>query len=222
MAVLVVATPCPLLLAAPIAIMSGLSRAARSGVVVKGGEALERLAAGRVLLLDKTGTVTRGEPVGVDIVTAGTTFTANQLSGWAAGLGQVSPHVLAGAIVKAARARGLTLAMPQVESELLPHEHHEEHELFPVMDKLFGGPDATAALSRTHAEIDLQVMRLHRVLAGVDDDTINAAELPALRQILYGLYGVLRLHNAQEEESLFSLLPEDDATSVDGTAKGGP
>ena len=59
-AVLVVATPCPLLLAAPIAIMSGLSRAARSGVVVKGGEALERLAAGRVLLLDKTGTVTRG------------------------------------------------------------------------------------------------------------------------------------------------------------------
>ena len=112
-AVLVVATPCPLLLAAPIAIMSGLSRAARSGVVVKGGEALERLAAGRVLLLDKTGTVTRGEPVVVDIVTAGTTFTASQLSGWAAGLDQVSPHVLAGAIVKAARARGLSLAMPQ-------------------------------------------------------------------------------------------------------------
>src|SRR5664279_1056998 len=112
-AVLVVATPCPLLLAAPIAIMSGLSRAARSGVVVKGGEALERLAAGRVLLLDKTGTVTRGEPVVVDIVTAGTAFTADQLSGWAAGLDQVSPHVLAGAIVKAARARGLSLTMPQ-------------------------------------------------------------------------------------------------------------
>src|SRR5664279_1163249 len=112
-AVLVVATPCPLLLAAPIAIMSGLSRAARNGVVVKGGEALERLAAGRVLLLDKTGTVTRGEPVVVDIVTAGSTFTASQLSGWAAGLDQVSPHVLAGAIVKAARARGLSLTMPQ-------------------------------------------------------------------------------------------------------------
>jgi len=140
------------------------------------------------------------------------------LSGWAAGLGQVSPHVLAGAIVKAARARGLTLAMPQVESELLPHEHHEEHELFPVMDKLFGGPDATAALSRTHAEIDLQVIRLHRVLAGIDGDTINAAELPALRQILYGLYGVLRLHNAQEEESLFSLLPEEDAVPADHSA----
>src|SRR6266498_2539846 len=70
-AVLVVATPCPLLLAAPIAIMSGLSRAARVGVVIKGGSALERLAAGRVLLLDKTGTLTRGRPVLTDVITAG-------------------------------------------------------------------------------------------------------------------------------------------------------
>ena len=61
-AVLVVATPCPLLLAAPVAIVSGLSRAARRGVVIKGGGALERLAAGRTLLLDKTGTLTRGRP----------------------------------------------------------------------------------------------------------------------------------------------------------------
>jgi hypothetical protein len=115
----------------------------------------------------------------------------------------------------------LRALLTSLESELLPHEHHEEHELFPVMDKLFGGPDATAALSRTHAEIDLQVMRLHRVLAGFDGETIDAAELPALRQILYGLYGVLRLHNAQEEESLFSLLPEDDAAPVDRPATTG-
>ena len=70
-AVLVVATPCPLLLAAPIAIMSGLSRAARIGVVIKGGGALERLAAGRVMLFDKTGTLTQGQPVLADVVTAG-------------------------------------------------------------------------------------------------------------------------------------------------------
>ena len=62
-AVLVVATPCPLLLAAPIAFISGLSRAARVGVVIKGGGALERLAAGRVMLFDKTGTLTQGRPV---------------------------------------------------------------------------------------------------------------------------------------------------------------
>ena len=61
-AVLVVATPCPLLLAAPIAIVSGMSRCAARGVIVKDGSALERLARGEVLLFDKTGTITRGVP----------------------------------------------------------------------------------------------------------------------------------------------------------------
>jgi len=61
-AVLVVATPCPLLLAAPIAIVSGMSRCAARGVVVKDGGALERLVRGEVLLFDKTGTITRGVP----------------------------------------------------------------------------------------------------------------------------------------------------------------
>ena len=61
-AVLVVATPCPLLLAAPVAIVSGLSRASRLGVVVRDGGALENLGRARTLLLDKTGTLTRGRP----------------------------------------------------------------------------------------------------------------------------------------------------------------
>ncbi len=508
-AVLVVATPCPLLLAAPIAIMSGLSRSARIGVVVKGGEALERLAAGRVLLLDKTGTVTRGQPVVVDVVTADASVSSDELLHCAASLDQVSPHVMAGSIVRAARSRGLALALPdavveepgygiegrvdgrlvrvgkvawvvdgeppewvhtvrrraalnssltvfvaldgvaagallledpirpdarrmiralksagitrtvlltgdradiaqsvgrvvgvdfvraesdpadkveqvlaeakigptimvgdgvndapalaaatvgvalaaggatasseaagvvltsdridgladailiarrsraialqaavlgmglsviamivaalgylppaagallqegidvlaivvalravlpgrqhpvqmagddaaltsrllaehaavlplveqirviadgvdvtaaaltgvrgllkRLESELIPHEHHEEHELYPMMDRLIGGPEATAALSRTHAEIDLQVTRLRRLLAGIDGPAAGREDLPELRGSLYGLYAILRLHNAQEEESLFSLMPEDGA-----------
>ena len=61
-AVLVVATPCPLILAAPVAIVAGLSRTARRGVVVKGGGALERLADAEILLFDKTGTLTVGRP----------------------------------------------------------------------------------------------------------------------------------------------------------------
>ncbi|HET8659107.1 MAG TPA: heavy metal translocating P-type ATPase [Micromonosporaceae bacterium] len=123
-AVLVVATPCPLLLAAPIAIMSGLSRAARAGVVIKGGSALERLAAGRVLLFDKTGTLTRGQPVLTDIVTAGDRTDAAELLRLAASLDQVSAHVLAGAVVTAARERGLALALPeQVREE---HGHGVE------------------------------------------------------------------------------------------------
>ena len=65
-----VATPCPLLIAAPIAVMSGLSRAARRGVVVKGGAALEQLATGKCLLFDKTGTLTQGRPVLTDVIAA--------------------------------------------------------------------------------------------------------------------------------------------------------
>jgi P-type E1-E2 ATPase len=85
-AVLVVATPCPLLLAAPIAIMSGLSRAAHIGVVVKGGGALERLAAGRVMLFDKTGTLTQGRPGLAGVVTADDRMEADELLRLAASL----------------------------------------------------------------------------------------------------------------------------------------
>ena len=65
LAVLVVATPCPLILAAPIAIVAGISRAAKRGIIVKGGGALETLARGTVLLFDKTGTLTAGVPRGL-------------------------------------------------------------------------------------------------------------------------------------------------------------
>jgi heavy metal translocating P-type ATPase len=112
-AVLVVATPCPLLLAAPIAIMSGLSRAAHIGVVVKGGGALERLAAGRVMLFDKTGTLTQGQPTLAGVVTASDQVDADELLRLAASLDQVSPHVLASSIVTAATRRGLALQMPE-------------------------------------------------------------------------------------------------------------
>jgi heavy metal translocating P-type ATPase len=118
-AVLVVATPCPLLLAAPIAIMSGLARAAHIGVVVKGGGALERLAAGRVMLFDKTGTLTHGRPTLAGVVTASDRVDADVVLRLAASLDQVSPHVLASSIVTAATGRGLALEMPK--------DVHEEH-----------------------------------------------------------------------------------------------
>ena len=105
-AVLVVATPCPLLLAAPIAIMSGLSRAAGIGVVIKGGGALERLAGGRVMLFDKTGTLTQGHPVLAGVVTADEERDADEVLRLAASLDQVSAHVLASAIVTGGARRG--------------------------------------------------------------------------------------------------------------------
>ena len=111
-AVLVVATPCPLLLAAPIAIMSGLSRAASIGVIIKGGGALERLAGGRVMLFDKTGTLTQGHPVLADVVTASSRLDADEMLRLAASLDQVSAHVLASAIVTGGTRRGLALELP--------------------------------------------------------------------------------------------------------------
>jgi cation transport ATPase len=106
-AVLVVATPCPLLLATPIAIVSGLSRAARHGVVVRDGGALERLGRATTLLVDKTGTLTVGRPTVTEVVAAPGVDPAWVL-GLAAAVEQVSPHVLAGAIVREAALRGRT------------------------------------------------------------------------------------------------------------------
>lgn len=111
LAVLVVATPCPLILAAPVAIVSGISRAARSGIIVKGGAALEKLAQGRILFIDKTGTLTMGNPQFADLIPFGDDAAAETLR-LAASLDQVSAHVLAAPIVAAARIRGLALTFP--------------------------------------------------------------------------------------------------------------
>jgi heavy metal translocating P-type ATPase len=110
-AVLVVATPCPLLLAAPVAIVSGLSRASRLGVVIRGGGALESLGQATTLVLDKTGTVTTGRPRGTDVVVA-PGWTASNVLWFAASADQFSPHVLARAIVQEAHDRGLSLSLP--------------------------------------------------------------------------------------------------------------
>ncbi|MFB6813485.1 heavy metal translocating P-type ATPase [Streptomyces sp. NPDC056347] len=108
-AVLVVATPCPLLLAAPVAIVSGLSRASRLGVVIRDGGALENLGRARTLLLDKTGTLTGGRPRVLDVVAAPGSKPAEVLR-LAASVDQYSPHVLAQAIVDTARERKMELS----------------------------------------------------------------------------------------------------------------
>jgi heavy metal translocating P-type ATPase len=116
LAVLVVATPCPLILAVPVAIVSGLSRGARRGIIIKGGGALETLARGKVLVLDKTGTITRGEPILSGVESLGD-YDPDELLKLSASLDQVSPHVLARPIVNAAIERGLYLTFPEDVTE---------------------------------------------------------------------------------------------------------
>ena len=112
LAVLVVATPCPLILAAPVALVAGISRAARRGILIKGGGALETLARAEIMLFDKTGTLTAGLARLVRIETDGVA-SADEVLRLAASLDQLSQHVLAAGIVRAARERKLALSLPQ-------------------------------------------------------------------------------------------------------------
>lgn len=113
LAVLVVATPCPLILATPIAIMSGIDRAARHGIIVKSGATIEQLGRVDVAVFDKTGTLTLGEPKVVDLVRHETIASApyddDSLLWLVGSVEQFSTHILARATVEAARQLGKPL-----------------------------------------------------------------------------------------------------------------
>ena len=115
-AVLVVATPCPLILAVPVAIVSGLSRAAKQGILIKGGQALETLARVRSIVIDKTGTLTHGRARLTSIRTI-SNLPADELLRLAASLDQASKHIVAQTIVDEARAKGLNLSVPSQVTE---------------------------------------------------------------------------------------------------------
>jgi heavy metal translocating P-type ATPase len=104
--VLVLATPCPLLIAAPVAFLGGLSRAAKAGIIIKGGAVIEQLARVRSAAFDKTGTLTRGRPDLVAVRPA-PGFEADEVLRLAASAEQYSSHVLAEGIRRAAEERGL-------------------------------------------------------------------------------------------------------------------
>ncbi|MBC6462218.1 heavy metal translocating P-type ATPase [Actinomadura sp. HBU206391] len=153
-AVLVVATPCPLLLAAPAAIVAGLSCTARHGVVVKGGGALETLGRVRTLVLDKTGTLTTGRPEVAEVLAAPGRAPAELLR-MAAAVDQMSSHVLAEAIVRVARDRGLELPRPLNVSEVPGHgTEGRVNGRRVTVGKAVSPQDAWAARVRARAALD--------------------------------------------------------------------
>ena len=117
-AVLVAATPCPLILAVPIAVVAGMSNAAKNGAVIKGGAALEQLARAEVVLLDKTGTLTHGGPA-ISEIQSKPGLDHLRILQLAASLDQYSSHVVARAIVSGAREKEINL--------LAAHDVVEEH-----------------------------------------------------------------------------------------------
>ena len=155
LAVLVVATPCPLILAAPVAFVGGVSRAARRGILVKGGAALESLAQVRTVMFDKTGTLTMGGAQIVAIETA-PGIAENDVLSCAAALDQASHHVVAEAIVAAATQAGLVLDPPsnviEMQGEGISGTVGDRHVRIGSQRHVFGTDDmpdwATLALRR--------------------------------------------------------------------------
>ena len=119
-AVLVAATPCPLILAVPVALVAGISRAAQVGVIIKEGAAIEKLAQAEVVLLDKTGTLTEGGPRITSMVFAEGADPDRVLS-LAASLEQTSANIVARATVAEAKLRNLPLSMAAEVEEVHGH-----------------------------------------------------------------------------------------------------
>jgi P-type Cu+ transporter len=110
-AVLIVACPCAMGLAVPTAVMAATGRAAAEGILIKGGEPLQRLASIDTVVIDKTGTITEGQPavVCVEILNTSSQYSRNAVLAYAAAVEEGSEHPLAGAVVRYAREQGLTV-----------------------------------------------------------------------------------------------------------------
>ena len=149
--VLVVATPCPLLIAAPVAFMGGMSRAARSGIVIKDAGTLERLATVKTVAFDKTGTLTHGSPEVVSVHPVGPGMTQDRLMQIIGSAEQYSSHVLATALRDHALARGLVLAQADKAREVATHgvEAELEGSTVVVGKPAFVAEHATGVVRRT-------------------------------------------------------------------------
>ncbi len=158
LAVLVVATPCPLILAVPVAVVSGMSRAAKRGALVKSARAIETLAKAQVLLFDKTGTLTEGRARLAAVVTA-PECDANDLLRLTASLAQASQHVLSESVVESARGRGLALALPTATQEYpgAGLDGRVEHHTIAL-----GTFDFVAARAVADGEVDALLRRVER------------------------------------------------------------
>jgi heavy metal translocating P-type ATPase len=113
--VIIVATPCPLLLAAPIALISGMSRASKYGIIVKTGSALEKLAEARTVIFDKTGTLTSGN-LSLETVKAYPPFDKDKVLTLAASVEQNSAHIIGDAIVNAVKHMKYPLNLVKVKN----------------------------------------------------------------------------------------------------------
>jgi len=202
LAVLVVATPCPLILAAPAAIIAGVSRAAKHGIIVKGGGPLEALARARVLLLDKTGTVTAAAPEVAAVEVLGE-LTSDDVVRLAGSLEQASVHPYAPPIIAEARSRELDLVLPTDVHEQMGTGIAGQVDGHHVMvgQLVHVAPDALRSREIRSIEVRTQVEGSSAVYVAVDhvlagalllQDPIRAEAPRALRELRK--VGIRRIH----------------------------
>lgn len=143
LAVLVIATPCPLLIAIPITLISAISQAAKQSIIIKDPVILEKLPTCKTAIFDKTGTLTYGKPVLTEIITT-KNVNSDTILQYTASLERYSKHPLANAILKAAEKKGLSLLVPSNVSEksgqglsgvINQHTLHITHRKY-ILDKL--------------------------------------------------------------------------------------
>ena len=161
--VLVVATPCPLLIAAPVAFLGGMSRAARGGIIVKYAGVLELLGRIRTAAFDKTGTLTYGRPALVEIRTTGA-LDEDEVLRLAASAEQYSSHVLAASVMDAARARVLGF---HSASEATEYATHGVRARLDGRDVVVGKPNFVAESAEGVVETELVSGQLG-IYVGVD------------------------------------------------------
>ncbi len=235
LAVLVVATPCPLILAAPIAIISGINRAAHAGIIVKGGKAIEQIGRAQAIVFDKTGTLTLGSPVMSEVV-ALNSIGPNQVLLAAASVEQLSSHVLGQAITNGAKSRGLALSMPRQVTEVSGKGvvgHLDGHEVVVGSPRFLseflkdGDPKATGCVPCNN-ELSAMVAVDHKLVGVVTFDDQLRPGVPQLMERLDRLgvrHTVMltgdRLDNAQRvakmagvQEIEAELLPEEKVAAL--------
>jgi len=98
--------------------------------------------------------------------------------------------------------------------EVWPHESAEETELYPSLNRLLGGVDPTAPMSRAHAEIAYQIARLGRLIEEIGTGTPDETDTADLRSLLYGLHAILKLHTVQEDETYLALCDSTDVVAA--------
>jgi iron-sulfur cluster repair protein YtfE (RIC family) len=89
---------------------------------------------------------------------------------------------------------------------LIPHAQGEERALYPIVGRLMGAPEATATMSRDHVEVGRLTEELGSLRSHLDGASVGASQVQALRRVLYGLYAIVRVHFAKEEEVYLPIL----------------